>query len=67
MDDYNVGPNGEEEEVHSQSEEEEEELDDDTGLFADDDFPEEEYQDVDVDASRDDDPLRTAEGLQWLI
>ena len=62
MDDYNVGLNGEEEEVHSQLEEEEFD-DDDDGLFED-DFHEDEYQDVDADASRDDDPLRTAEGLQ---
>ena len=65
MDDYNVGPNGEDEELHSQSEAEEEELDVDAGLFVDDDFPEEEYQDVDADAHVDDDPLRTAEGLQY--
>ena len=62
MDDYSVGPNGEDEELHSQSEEEE---DVDAGLFVDDGLQEEEYQDVDADAPvEDDDPLRTAEGLQ---
>ena len=55
MDDYNVGPYGEEEEVHSQLEEEE--FDDDEELF-DDDFQDDEYQDVEADASRDDYPLR---------
>ena len=62
MDDYSVGPNGEDEELHSQSEEEEEELED-AGLFVDDGIQDEEYQDVDADAQVDDDPLRTAEGL----
>ena len=68
MSDYDVGPNDTEEELRSQSEEEEEELgaeeEEDTGLFAVEDIQDEEYQDADADAHVDDDPLRTAEGLQ---